>query len=294
MQRPYTSIIASLFALWMYSICVAESTIHRLRPGEKLKEDIGSTNVQLAHHRPTDKTGKQVLAATLAFDKDVRVARNNLPAGTYDIAVEVAKKDYVYLVFRDGNEESLRYRLRTEREDPIEGPAIRLEVEEPPPREGRRQRRRRREPPVELEFRWQDRRAVVEIQLTGNVWRATLEPKLPDELGEPWSIVKSSLMGFVRQSMDEHVGHFANDFESDWDDGGSQEAHMQMIGRMLFEGEFEDTVLKLDKLKWESTEEKLVFRDIIVQAPAGTFPLVYTVAKRDGKWKIVHVDGPKL
>ena len=44
---------------------------------------------------------------------------------------------------------------------------------------------------------------------------------------------------------------------------------MQMIGRMLFEGEFEDTVLKLDQLKWERTDEKLVFRGIIVQAPAG-------------------------
>ena len=94
--------------------------------------------------------------------------------------------------------------------------------------------------------------------------------------------------------MDEHVAHFSEDFESDWDDGGSQEAHMQMIGRMLFEGEFEDTVLKLDQVKWEKTDEKLVFRGITVQAPAGTFPLIYTVEKRNSKWEIVHLDGPKL
>ena len=67
-----------------------------------------------------------------------------------------------------------------------------------------------------------------------------------------------------------------------------------MIGRMLFEGEFEDTVLKLDKLKWKRTEERLVFGEITVQAPAGTFLLIYTVEKRNGKWKIVHLDGPKL
>ena len=282
-------ILASLFVLSVYSVSIAQTSI-RLPPGKKLKKEIGSTNVQLAHHQPTQKTSK-LLAATLEFDKDVRVARNELPAGKYEVAVEAAKQDRVHVVFRAGDEEVLRYALRTEREDPIESPVIRLEIEEPP-REGRR--RRRRESSLEFEFRWQDKRAVIEMQLTGRVWRSTPEPKLPDELGKPWSIVKSSLMGFVHQSMDEHVGHFSKDFESDWDDGGSQEAHMQMIGRMLFESEFEDTVLKLDQLKWERTDEKLVFRGIIVQAPAGTFPLVYTVEKRNGKWKIVHLDGPKL
>ena len=292
MQCPYVLIVASLFVLSVYSVSIAEPSI-RLRPGERLKKEIGSTNVQLAQHQRTQKTSK-LLAATLEFDKDVRVARNDLPAGKYEVAVEVAKKDRAHVVFRAGDEELLRYALRTEREAPIDSPTIRLEIEEPPAREGRRRRRRRREPSVEFEFRWHDRRAVIEMQLTGRVWRSTPEPKLPDELGKPWSIVKSSLMGFVHQSMDEHVGHFSKDFESDWDDGGSQEAHMQMIGRMLFEGEFEDTVLKLDQLKWERTDEKLVFRGIIVQAPAGTFPLVYTVEKRNGKWKIVHLDGPKL
>ena len=291
MQRPYVLIVASLFALSMCSVGVAESSI-RLRPGEKLRKQIGSTNVQLAHHR-TDAT-QNVFAATLEVDKDVRVARNDLPAGKYEVAVEVAKEDRVHVVFRAGDEELLRYAPRTELEHSIESPTIRLEIEEPPLREGRRRRRRHREPSVEFEFRWRDRRAVIEVQLTGRVWRSTPEPKLPDELDTPWSIVKSSLMGFVHQSMDEHVEHFANDFESDWDDGGSQEAHMQMIGRMLFEGEFEDTVLKLDQLKWEKAKEKLVFGGIVVQAPAGTFPLVYTVEKRSGKWKIVHLDGPKL
>ena len=293
MQRPYVLIVASLFVLSTCYDSVAESPI-RLRPGEKLTKKIGSTNVQLTHHQPAGTTGKQLLAATLEFDKDVRVARNDLPAGRYDVAVEVAKNDRVHVVFRAGIEEMLRYALRTEREDPIESPTIRLEIEEPPQRERRRRQGRRREPSVEFELRWRDRQTVIEMQLTGRVWRSIPEPKLPDELSKPWSIVKSSLMGFVHQSMEEHVGHFSYDFESDWDDGGSQEAHMQMIGRMLFEGEFEDTVLKLDQLKWERTGEKLVFRGIIVQAPAGTFPLAYTVEKRNGKWKIVHLDGPKL
>lgn len=288
MQRLLTTIVFLLIC----SATVADTAIS-LRPGEKLNKTIGSTKFQLAHTRLSGVTRKQLLLATLAFDKDVRIQRNELPAGEYEIAVEVAKKNRVHFVFRTDKEEVFRYASRIEEGDPIESPTIRLEIEEPPQREGRR-RRRRREPSVEFEFGWRDRRAVIEMQLTGRVWRSTPEPKLPEELVEPWSIVKSSLLGFVHQSMDEHVDHFSEDFESDWDDGGSQEAHMQMIGRMLFEGEFEDTVLKLDQVKWEKTDEKLVFRGITVQAPAGTFPLIYTVEKRNGKWEIVHLDGPKL
>ena len=292
MPRPHVVIFASLFALSLHSVGVAESV--RIPVGEKLRKQIGSTNVQLVHHQPTTQTGKQLLAATLTFDKDVRIARNELTAGEYEVALEVAPKDRVHLVLRTGKKETFRYALRTEQTDAIDNPTIQLEIEEPPQREGRRRRRRRREPSVEFEFRWRDKTAVVEMQMTGRVWRSTPEPKLPVELRKPWSVVKSSLMGFVRQSMEEHVGHFAKDFESDWDDGGSQEAHEQMIGRMLYEGEFEDTVLKLDELKWEKVDRKLVFRGIVVRAPAGTFPLVYTVEQRGNEWKIVHLDGPKL
>ena len=108
-------ILASLFVLSVYSASLAEPSI-RLRPGERLKKEIGSTNVQLAHHKRTQKTSK-LLAAALEFDKDVRVARNELPAGKYEIAVEAAKQDRVHVVFRAGDEEMLRYALRTERED---------------------------------------------------------------------------------------------------------------------------------------------------------------------------------
>ena len=158
MRRPYILIIASLFLLSVCSVSLAEPSI-RLHPGERLKKEIGSTNVQLAHHQRKQKKSK-LLAAALEFDKDVRVARNELPAGKYEVAVEAAKQDRVHVVFLAGDEEVLRYALRTEREDPIESPMIRLAIEEPPPREVRRGRRRRRESTVEFEFRWQDRRAV--------------------------------------------------------------------------------------------------------------------------------------
>ena len=130
--------------------------------------------------------------------------------------------------------------------------------------------------------------------MTGVLWRSTDPPKMPSELRQPWAIVHSSLMGFVHQSMDEHVEHFADNFESDWDDGGSQEAHTQMIGRMLYEGDFEDSVLKLDQVQWELEDGRIVFRGIVVLAPSGPSPLVYTVENTDQGWKIIHLDGPKI
>ena len=68
---------------------------------------------------------------------------------------------------------------------------------------------------------------------------------------------------------------------------------MQMIGRMLFEGGFEDTVLKLDQLAWEQQKNRIVFRGMIVHAPFTSAPLVYTVENTDNGWKVVHLDGPK-
>lgn len=289
MQCPFRVLVSTMVLSIVCTEGVAESTI-QLPPGERLHKQIGSTQLQLAHEQATSKERNRLLSAKLVTDKDVRIARNYLPAGSYDLALESSPKGTVHLVFRVRDEETLRYAMRPKAGDKVQVPSIRLEVEEPPPREGRR----RRQPNVEIQFQWRNKTASLEIQMTGVVWRSTPEPKLPDEVKEPWSIVKSSLLGFVHQSMDEHVKHFAKNFESDWDDGGSQEAHMQMIGRMLFEGEFEDTVLKLDQLKWEKKEGRWVFRGIVVHAPAGVFPLAYTLEKSGDAWKIVHLDGPKL
>ena len=85
MPRPYVVIFASLFALSLHSVSVAESPV-RICAGEKLRKQNGSTNVQLVHHQPSTQTGKQLLAVTFSFDKDVRIARNELPAGEYEVA----------------------------------------------------------------------------------------------------------------------------------------------------------------------------------------------------------------
>ena len=76
----------------------------------------------------------------------------------------------------------------------------------------------------------------------------------------------------------------------------AKETDAQFVGygSMLFEGALEDTVLKLDQLKWRKAKAKLVFQGIVLQAPDATFSLDYTVEKRSGRWKIVHLDGHRL
>jgi len=128
--------------------------------------------------------------------------------------------------------------------------------------------------------------------MTGLVWRHTPPPAIPEHLREPWAVVLSSLNGFVEEDMDKHVEHFAENFASDWDDGGSEEAHVQFIGRMLYSGEFEGTVLKLETLKWTESEERVLFRDIGVHSPWDSVLLEYTVEETSQGWKIVHLDGP--
>ena len=127
MQRPFVLIVTLLFTFSMHSKTVAESAF-RLHPGEKLNKTIGSTKFQLAHTLLSGDTGKQLLVATLAFDEDVRIQRNELPAGEYEIAVEVAKKNRVHFVFRTGDDELFRYAVRIDKGDPIESPTIRLEI----------------------------------------------------------------------------------------------------------------------------------------------------------------------
>lgn len=167
-----------------------------------------------------------------------------------------------------------------------------IKIEEP--REGERRRRRRRQAPsAMMNVRWDSNKATVKIEMTGVIWRATPPPEIPEHLREPWAIVLSSVSGLVEESMPKHVEHFSHDFISDWDDGGSQEAHEQMIGRALHDGGFEDSVLKLHELEWTEAENGVQFRGIVLQYGSDQAPLVYKAKETDLGWKIVHLDGPK-
>ena len=298
-MRVIVSILFGLVCVLSFSVANAADFKARLSPGKKLEKHFGSTFFLLSHTPTKSNVQQRYPSAVVAFDKDVRFAGNDVLAGTYEITLEPIEANDIQVVISSGKEEVLRFAKRPKQNDLVREPVIELIVREPPSsQKGRRRRQhsrrqRPRNPSAELRFSWDSQSVLISLKMTGVSWRSTPPPEIPPELNDPWSIVESSLMGFVLQNIDKHVEHFSDNFESDWDDGGSQEAHMQMIGRMLYEGGFEDTALKLDKLEWKKEDGRIVFRGIIVQAPIGISPLIYTVEKREKGWKIVHLDGPK-
>lgn len=291
--------------------CLASAqaeTAAQLHPGGQLKQSVGSTSIQMTYLEEDSNAQGEANSpsASITFDKDILVNGNFLPAGTYEMKLYHVAEDDTHVVFsqrnldggktRGKNSERLRLAVRPADAPTVDHPMIELEsVSVKPEDSGQRRsrRRRRRNPTAKLNFRWDSRLATIRLEMTDRLWRPTPPPELPDHIREPWAIVLSSLNGFVHQSMDKHVEHFAENFISDWDDGGSQEAHEQFIGRMMLGGTFEGSVLKLDKLEWTEAGNSIQFRGMIVHATFGEASLDYKVEKTSDGWKIVHLDGPK-
>ena len=299
--------IAGLLACTCVTFARAENTT-QLHPGGQLKQLVGSTSIEMTYAKQdaAAQSGANSPSASITFDKGVRVNGNGLPAGTYEIKLYQVAADDFHVVFSqrksDGKKaggkstERLRLAVRPDEAPKVDRPMIELEpVIVKPAAEGERRTRRRRppKPSAKMSFRWASRKATINLEMTGVLWRGTPTPELPDHIREPWALVLSSLNGFVESDMDKHVEHFADNFISDWDDGGSQEAHEQFVGRMLFSGEFEGTILKLDKLEWTENGSSVQFREIFMYTPFGTVRLEYKVEKTSLGWKIVHLDGPK-
>jgi hypothetical protein len=271
---------------------------------EELSQAVGTTAFAISYAEGS-VAGEP--SASISFDKDIVVNGNGLSAGIYELGLHPVADDDVHVVFsqrvaggEDGGvkiKERLRLAVRIDEAPEIDRLQIDIElIEKKSEEDGERRRRRRRgpsEPSATMRMHWGGQSAALTLQMTGVHWVGTPPPEIPEHLQEPWSLALDSMNGLVEENMELHVKHFADNFESDWDDGGSEEAHVQFIGRALHEGGFEGSVLKLDKMEWTEAEGSVKFINAIVQAPATAAPLVYTVAKTDVGWKIIHLDGPK-
>jgi hypothetical protein len=257
---------------------------------------VGTTSITLASVSP----------ASIMFDKDVRVNGNELPADTYEIEMVHVAEDDAQIIFKrrtiDGipvkgaAKERLRLAIRPEGGPSVDDVTLGIVPIIPEERpEGQRRRRRRPPPPrATLNLQWDALKASVALEMTGVLRRSTPPPEMPEAIRASWALVWDSLQGFVQESMEKHTEHFADNFESDWDDGGSQEAHEQMIGRMLYSGEFEGVILRLDKVAWEEEAGGVLhFSNVIIIVGSEEASLDYRIAMTDQGLKIVHLDGPK-
>jgi hypothetical protein len=270
---------------------------------KELIHTVGTTSITLAH---AESSRTDAVPASIMFDKDVRVNGNMLPADTYEIELMHIADDDTHIIFKrrtiegipvkGAPKERLRLAVRPEGApsvDDITLGIVPIIPEERP--EGQRRRRRRPPPPrATLNLQWDTLKASVALEMTGVLRRSTPPPEIPEAIRAPWTLVWGSLQGFVQESMEKHTEHFSDNFESDWDDGGSQEAHEQFIGRMLYGGEFEGTILRLAKVAWEEEAGGVIhFSNVTIIVGSEEAALDYRVAMTDQGWKIVHLDGPK-
>ena len=278
-------------------------------PQGELRHTVGSTSFAILH--PEGNLAGDP-SASISFDKDIVVNGNGLPAGDYSLGLHPVAENDVHVVFsqhigeeEDKLKERLRLAVRFDKAPKVNDLQIGLKLIEEKPRTQRNRkdgdddddeeddrRRRPRTPSATMTMHWGEQVATLTLQMTGWRWVGTPPPEVPAHLQTPWSLVLHSLNGLVEQSVDMHVEHFSEDFESDWHDGGSIEAQKQFFGWVGNGGGWEDSVLLLDQMEWTEGEGTVTFRNLKILAPRVQSFLEYTLEKREQGWKITYLLGP--
>lgn len=277
---------------------------------------VGSTSIEISY---PEGDATESPSASISFDKDIVVNGNDLPAGIYELGLHAVAKNDVHVVFgqHSGTDEGdtegklterLRLAVRFEKAPDVDGLHIDIErIERKPEKkselkaaregeeddeDGNEERRGPREPSATMKVHWGGRVAALTLQMTGLRWVGTPPPDIPQHLQDPWALVLHSLNGIVDQNVEMHIEHFADDFASDWHDGGSIDAQVQFFGWLANGGGLEDSVLVLDKMEWTEAEDSVTFRNLFILAPVVQSSLEYTVEKSDAGWQITYLYGP--
>ena len=142
---------------------------------------------------------------------------------------------------------------------------------------------------AELYFHWGTRKVTVRLEMTGMRRRATPAPEMPKPVRTPWSVVLASLEALVAEDLEKHIEAFADNFESDFDDGGSALAHAQLLGHIRRGGGLEGLLLSLDQVNWTADERSAEFRNIVIYTAEDRFVFTYRLVKTDEGWKTVYL-----
>jgi hypothetical protein len=227
-----------------------------------------------------------------SFDKDVRVNGNWLPAGVDEISLHMAAENGLHLALgwppsseRDATEttdrEVLRLALRAASAPHVIALRITLETDADDDRRSvekkederdkeeesgdeeedeEREEENEKEDSARLSFHWGARKAAVRLEMTGMRRRTTPPPDIPEHIREPWAVVFTSVEALIAEDLEKQ--NFADDFESDFDDGGSAAAHVQLLGHLKRGGILEGLTMSLEDLKWTADERTVEFRNI--------------------------------
>lgn len=244
----------------------AEGDPHASEP-EELSHTLGSTTITISH--PNDETATDEMIS-VSFNEDVRIDGNELPAGKYWVAMRQVAENDIHVAFNpvaegadEAGEELLRLAVRPDKVRATN--RLEVKVEPNPPVEevyGEQEERRLKKPSAQVYLLSGGLRATLHLETTGARWESTPPPEMPEHIQEPWRIVLSSLNGLVEEDLAKHVANFDDDFVTDWDDGGSTEAYIQFLIRILDGGGLEGSVLRLDQVEWTEEGGSVQFRGI--------------------------------
>ena len=85
---------------------------------------------------------------------------------------------------------------------------------------------------ADLYLHWEKKKAVLQLEMTGELRRRGFVPEVPDDAKPAWEVAKSSLDAFLAEDIEKHIRDFADDFETDFGDGGSTGAHVQLLDNL--------------------------------------------------------------
>ena len=228
---------------------------------------------------------------TISFEENVKINGNDLPAGVYGFYIFLNRDDDWQLVFsRDSAGDSTDFN----RADDV------LRVAVTPQMAPHRERLQfgiedfTDEEPyrAQLYLHWEKKKVALEVKMTGHRPSASDPPEIPREARAAWAVVQRSLGALVAEEIEEAIVDFAEDFETEFGDGGGKAAYAQLMNNLKRGGMLEEMDVDLSDLSVAVEGDEAVFKNIKVRAPVGAFTLFYVLERRDGRWVVVSLDEP--
>ena len=84
---------------------------------------------------------------------------------------------------------------------------------------------------------------------------------------------------------------FADDFETDFGDGGGKAAYAQLMNNLRTAGLLEEMEVGFHDLGVEIKSAEAVFKNIELRAPFDTLTLSYGLKNRNGRWVVTSLSG---
>jgi hypothetical protein len=227
---------------------------------------------------------------TIRFEEDVRINGNILPAGLYGFYVFLNAADDWQLVF---SRDSTGSATPLNKSDDVLRVAVRPEAA--PHRERLRfgiENVTKKEPyRASLFLHWETKKVAIKVQMTGRRKRDGGAPEIPEHAEAAWAVVQRSLNAQVAEDVEQTIREFADDFETDFGDGGGKAAYAQLLNNLKRGGLLEEMDVDLSGLTFEVEADKAVFENIEVRAPFDTFSLSYELQNRSGNWVVISLSG---